>query len=147
MAFLAAGVIAAVVRGLVVFAHGWWLVAYLVLVGALAQVLLGLGELWLAALTGTECPREATLRWQLVLWNAGTVAVAVADLARAPAAVLAGSVASLAAVALFGRAPASRAASARGRAAAQDAAYLLLVAALAASAMIGCYLAHALPGQ
>lgn len=146
-AFLVAGIVAAAVRAVVTLPHGWWLVAYLVLVGAVAQALLGAGEVKLAARDDPKPPPATMVVWQLALWNTGTVAVALADLAGAPAGVLAGSVALLVALALFARGPGQRLRAARRRPLVVEALYLLLVASLVVSVLTGCYLAYALPGQ
>ena len=143
--FLLAAVAAAVTRAAVSFAHGWWLVAYLLLVGCIAQALLGIGAPLRAGRTGGRAPSAALVRWQLGLWNAGTLAVAVADLGGAPAGVLAGSASLLAALWLFARGFAR--AGGRGPTRGWLALYPLLVAFMAGSAIVGCYLAEALPGQ
>jgi hypothetical protein len=126
-AFLLAAVFVAAVRGIVPFAHGWWLVSYLVLVGGLSQWLLG-------GARGRRSPDRLLALW---LWNLGTIAVAVADPLNAPAGVLAGSVALIAALVLFARAGAPAPSWRRP--------YLLLVAFLAGSVVVGCLLADALP--
>ena len=76
-------VIAAAVVGtanvLAPFERGWWLTAYLFLVGGLAQLLLIRGQ---DALTAGRREPPASLVWmQWGLWNAGTAIVAVADMA------------------------------------------------------------------
>jgi formate hydrogenlyase subunit 3/multisubunit Na+/H+ antiporter MnhD subunit len=126
-AFIVAAIVVALIRAIVPFPHGWWLVAYLLLVGALAQVLLGSGTA-----TSAGGRRLDARFW---LWNAGTVAVAVGDPLGAPAAVLAGSVALLAALALFASDAARRAA------------YLLLIIFMAGSVLVGCFLGRAFPWQ
>lgn len=120
----------AVVQAAAPFTRGWWLIAYLILVGGLSQLLLGSGA----------------TRAQLVLWNAGTVTVAIADLTEAPAGILAGSAALYGALALFGielrrvRVTASRPSSFWFRG------YVLLLVFLGACVVIGAALAGALPG-
>jgi hypothetical protein len=138
----AAGVAAA--RIATPFDKGWWLVAYLGLVGGVAQLLLGSGLGALAGRAGAREPARRVTLAQFGLWNAGTLTVAVADLVEAPAAVLAGSVLLLVALALFAvelrriaRTPL------RGWAAA----YVALVVFLAGSVAVGAALAEALPGQ
>jgi hypothetical protein len=64
-AFLVAAVLVAAVRGLVPFAHGWWLVSYLVLVGGISQWLLG----------GAPGPPWRRLYLLLVVFLAGSVVV------------------------------------------------------------------------
>jgi hypothetical protein len=142
--FLVAGIAVAVVRAVVPFAHGWWLVAYLVLVGGLAQALLGGGASRVSS-ADPGGPTTADLaRWQLGLWNGGTVAVAAFDVLAASGGVLAGSVALLAALVLFSRAAVAMRAPPRGR---RTAVFLVLIAFLAVSVVVGCYLAYALPGR
>lgn len=133
--FVIAGIAVAAVRAVVPFAHGWWLVAYLVLVGGLAQALLG---------EGAPRASSAVTRWQLGLWNSGTVAVAVFDVLGAPGGVLIGSVALLAGLVLFTREAVGVRAAPPGR---RTALFLLLVAFLAVSVVVGSYLAYALPGR
>jgi hypothetical protein len=71
--------------------RGWWLGAYLLLVGCGAQLLLCAGQFALAARRGTEPPSPALAWSQLALWNLGTVTVAVADMAGALTGVAVGS--------------------------------------------------------
>ena len=81
------------------FERGWWLTAYLFLVGGLAQLLLIRGQ---DALTAGPREPPASLVWaQWGLWNAGTAIVAVADMAQVMAGVDAGSVALLLALVLY----------------------------------------------
>ena len=65
--FLVAAVAAAVTRAVVSYAHGWWLVAYLLLVGCIAQALLGTGAPLRASRTGAfvrlpDTPRVPSMR-------------------------------------------------------------------------------------
>ena len=99
-AFTLAAAIAAVVRIATPFGHGWWLVAYLALVGGLSQLLLGPGLNAIASSTG-RAPGAKTSSAQLVLWNAGTALVAIGVLAGTSAGVIAGSVLLLAALGSF----------------------------------------------
>jgi hypothetical protein len=99
--FLAAALVVALVRAIEPFEHGIWLVAYLFLVGFAAQLLLRRGELGLLASSGS--PPPAAARWQVVLWNAGSVAVPAGVLADARLLVVAGAVCLLAALGLFWR--------------------------------------------
>src|SRR5215204_835283 len=81
------------------FERGWWLTAYLFLVGGLAQLLLVRGQ---EALTSSPHHPSALLVWaQWGLWNLGTAVVAVADMAQVMAAVDAGSIALLIALVLY----------------------------------------------
>lgn len=101
--FLCAAVVVAALNFSTPFTRGWWLVAYLSLVGGIAQLLLGPGLLAIAWPTSTEAPRATvpSMSTQLVLWNTGTVIVAVASMARIPIGVPAGSLLLFAALALF----------------------------------------------
>ena len=81
------------------FERGWWLTAYLFLVGGLAQLLLVRGQ---EALTAVPHHPSALLVWaQWGLWNTGTAVVAVADMAQVMAVVDVGSVALLIALVLY----------------------------------------------
>ena len=85
------------------FDHGGWLVAYLVLVGFLAQLLLAHGQAALLSAAGLAAPpREAQLA-QALLWNLGVVAVPVGVLAEAKLAVVIGSVSLIVALASLRR--------------------------------------------
>jgi hypothetical protein len=83
---------------------------------------------------------------QLLLWNTGTIAVAVADVGDVPAGVLAGSVALYGALALFGIGLRRVNLTARGPSRRWSRFYSLLLAFLGASVMVGVSLAGALPG-
>ena len=136
-ALVVAGGLVAAINSATPFAHGSWLAAYLVLVAGVSQVLLGVGRL---ALLVREPPRRL-IRAQLLLWNAGSVAVPAGVLADAALPVTAGSAALLAALACF-------AAGVRGvplRAGAV--AYHALIVALAGSVIVGSALAGAAPGD
>jgi hypothetical protein len=127
------------------FERGWWLAAYLFLVGGLAQLLLTRGH---EALTIGRRQPPASLVWaQWALWNAGTAIVAVADMAQVMAGVDIGSVALLIALVLY-QLGARRAVVGSGRRpAGLEYAYLALVLGLASSVFLGTFLAGALPGQ
>ena len=140
--FLVASVIAAIMNVRAPFARGWWLVAYLSLVGGVAQLLLGPG---LIALANRHGWHGQSLRYsvaELVLWNIGTLTVAIADLALAPGGVVAGSVLLVVALALFARelnhvstVPSPPARAWRGL-------YVLLLVFLAVSTIVGTILAY-----
>jgi hypothetical protein len=142
-AFALAAVAAALVRSRQPFDHGWWLVAYLALVGGLSPVILGVGQFKL----GAAPPRQGLLACELILWNLGAVLVPVGVFAGVPGVVAAGSVLLLAALALFAtvtRVPARpRSTPERFRLHA----YRTIVIFLAGSVMVGTGLADALPGQ
>jgi hypothetical protein len=127
------------------FERGWWLTAYLFLVGGLAQLLLVRGQE--ALTTGPHHP-SASLVWaQWSLWNTGTAIVAVGDMAQVMAAVDAGSVALLTALVLYHRG-ARRPGTAPGRhASGLGRGYTALVVVLASCVLLGTLLARALPGQ
>lgn len=86
-AMIVAGGLVAAINGATPFAHGSWLAAYLVLVGGVAQLLLGFGWLALPAASASARLRDA----QLGLWNAGMLAVAGGVLSELPGLVFAGS--------------------------------------------------------
>jgi hypothetical protein len=135
---IVAGGAVAAVNSAAPFGHGSWLAAYLVLVGGVSQVLLAAGRLALRA------PRPSrALRWaQIVFWNLGSVAVPAGVLADASALVTVGSVALLWALALFAAAASGVRRELRGRAVV----YLMIIAGLAVSVVVGSALADALPG-
>jgi hypothetical protein len=145
--YVAAAAVVAAVQTTAPIDHGWWLVSYLGLVGGLSQALLGSGLVALA--TSSDAGTVVTERWvRFALWNLGVVTVALADLAEAPAGVLAGSVLLLAALARFTQS-CLRIVKRRGRRSVVPWAglYLALVAFLAGSVVVGTALAGALPGQ
>ena len=127
------------------FERGWWLTAYLFLVGGLAQLLLIRGQEVL-----TAGPREppASLIWmQWGLWNVGTATVAVADMAQIMAALtpVASRCSSRWCCTRSGLEAAGgkpeRQASAFGYG------YAALRVVLGGSVLLGTFLAGALPGQ
>jgi len=75
------------------FERGWWLTAYLFLVGGLAQLLLARGQD--ALTTAPHAPSAAHVWAQWALWNTGTAVVAVAEMAQVMPAVDVGSAAML----------------------------------------------------
>lgn len=77
--------------------HSAWFVAYLVLVAGIAQVVLGLGQWWLAS-RQLSLARVAS---ELVLFNVGNAGVVVGTLLSAPFLVDAGSILLVAALAIF----------------------------------------------
>ena len=127
------------------FERGWWLTAYLFLVGGLAQLLLVRGQE--ALTTGPHHP-SAFLVWaQWGLWNLGTAIVAVADMAQVMAAVDAGSVVLLVALVLY-HLGARRPGATPGRhASALGCGYTALLVVLGSCVLLGTFLAGALPGQ
>ena len=121
--------------------RGWWLAAYLFLVGCGSQLLLGAGQFALAARRGTIPPSRALAWTQLALWNFGTVTVAVADMARALAGVAVGSGILMMSLALFlfGARPAGSMATREARS--LELRYLALLLFLAGSVVVGTALA------
>lgn len=125
--------------------RGWWLVAYLVLVGAVSQMLLGPGLIAITEHSGARSPSDKVMHAQLVLWNVGTVTVAVADLASMPAGVLAGSFLLLVALGAFAFLVRRAGSTARRPLPASITGYKLLIVFLVISTIIGAALAGALP--
>lgn len=81
------------------FAHGLWLIAYLGLVGSLAQWLLGHGQARLLSVNDLRPPLRRERLVQGLLWNLGVVAVPIGVLEQTRLAVLVGSLALLGALA------------------------------------------------
>jgi len=98
-AFLAATGGAAVIRAAVSFDNGIWLVAFLLLVGSVAQLLLALGQSALHP-EGTA-PGRVTA--EAILWNVGAVLVPLGTLTGGKAWVVVGSAALVAGLVLFGQ--------------------------------------------
>ncbi|MEO6778013.1 MAG: hypothetical protein ABI194_01045 [Gemmatimonadaceae bacterium] len=99
-AFIVAAAVAAAINLNQPFPHGWWLVAYLSLVGGVAQLILASGVVALARMRGARTGLSHSVP-ELLLWNAGTIIVALADLMGRPVGVLVGSVMLIAALMLF----------------------------------------------
>jgi len=130
---------------LVPFDRGWWLTAYLFLVGGVSQLLLSRGQDALTTRRGE--PPPALLWTQWALWNAGTAIVAMADMAQAMAGVDVGSIALLVALLLFLICARRDRREPHRHAAALEHAYATLLVVLGSSVVLGTYLARALPGQ
>jgi hypothetical protein len=117
------------------FSHSAWLVAYLFLVGFLAQALLTRGQTVLAG------PGEADdVAWQTALWNAGVVAVPAGVFTNARLWVVLGGLALLTALVLFWRDTRPTPLGRSGPPLVQ-ATYILLIAVMALSTFIGVGLA------
>lgn len=137
---LVASLSVAIVHAVQPFDHGVWLVAYLFLVGFLAQLLLGRGQVALLVVAHETHPPRSTRRAQLLLWNFGVLIVPVGVLAGTRLAVLLGSVALLSGLYSFWRGV---------REVLDDAwlsrAYMLLLGFMSASAVVGLALAWDIP--
>ena len=127
------------------FERGWWLTAYLFLVGGLAQLLLARGQ---DALTASPHAPSGVHVWaQWALWNVGAAVVAAGDMAQVMPAVDVGSAALLIALLLY-QVGARRGEPKSGRPACALAyGYGALVIVLGGSVLVGTFLAGALPGQ
>jgi hypothetical protein len=145
LASLAAASVALAARVADPFAHGTWLVAYLVLVGFLAQLLLGLGQGALLSAGGLSVPPRRVRLAQTLLWNFGVVAVPVGVLAETRLAVVAGSVSLIAALASLASTTRLRLAGARAHRSGLGWAYAVLLATMMVSTLIGTALAWDIP--
>jgi hypothetical protein len=137
---LAAAFLAAAARAIEPFAHGTWLVAYLVLVGFLAQLLLGLFQVMLLAgdPSGTDSPPISA---QATLWNAGVIAVPLGVLVSARLFVVLGSVALLASLAGFWQGFRSLKSDSGAALRALEVVYAVLIMLMGASVVVGTALA------
>jgi hypothetical protein len=143
LTFLTAAVPAAALSAANPFEHGWWLVAYLTLVGGLSQLLLGPGRTWLKSRAESPQPSEVRLWRELVLWNVGACAVPIGVFTDSSPTILAGSAILLIALTLY----AAGLHRATSKAAGFARAYYVLVGFLCASVLVGTGLAGALPWQ
>lgn len=98
LASLGAAVIAAAMQLSEPFAHGIWLITYLVLVGFLAQFLLGRGQAIVLSASQFPLPPCGIRVAQALLWNIGVVAVPLGVLIETRLAVVLGSVSLLTAL-------------------------------------------------
>jgi len=139
---LAAAVLAAVARAIEPFAHGIWLVAYLFLVGFLAQLLLGR---WQASLLSARPSAAGSppIRTQAGLWNAGVVAVPLGVLGDVRLLVVLGSVALLVSLAAFWQT--YRSLSPGIASGALGMSYVALIVFMGASVLVGTALAWDIP--
>jgi hypothetical protein len=90
------GVTAAVTRP-TGFELGSWLAAFLVLVGGVAQIALGIGQAWLS----DQPPSPASLRAEVITWNVGMAATIAGSLLAAPAVTTLGGVVFAVALCVF----------------------------------------------
>jgi hypothetical protein len=146
-AFVAAALVVGALNALSPFERGWWLASYLLLVGGASQLLLGGGQFVVAAGRRADPPARLLSWSQLALWNVGTAAVAVADMARMLPGVAAGGAILIVALALFLTGLWRIGRTARRRAAALERGYMALLAVLAGCVLLGTFLAGAAPGQ
>ena len=145
LASLAAAVVALVVRMAEPFEHGAWLVAYLVLVGFLAQLLLGRGQVALLSSCDRPVPSPNKRLMQTALWNLGVVAVPFGVLAQTRLAVVIGSVSLLAALASFWMTVRPVIVSPDARRSRPALAYVALLLIMTASVFVGSALAWDIP--
>jgi hypothetical protein len=141
---LAAVVIAAAVRTIEPFAHGIWLVAYLFLVGFLAQLLLGRCQAMLRA-AGRIRTDAPPIGAQAALWNSGVVAVPLGVLLDARLFVVLGSLALLTSLAAFWQADRSLRFQSGAASGALRVGYVALIVFMAASVLVGTALAWDTP--
>lgn len=143
-AFLVAAAVIAALLGFTsaVIVHGWWLVAYLGLVGGVAQLMLGPGLFALRNRTGVATVGMRHKLLALALWNVGTIIVAAADLANSPSAVLGGSVLLVAGLGLFTVGLHDVTAAKRRSMSGWEWLYAVLLAFLGVSVVIGTVLAY-----
>jgi hypothetical protein len=140
---LAAALVAAGARAIEPFEHGIWLVAYLFLVGFLAQLLLGRGQADAIAASpaGASTPPISA---QVAFWNAGVVAVPLGVLVGTRALVVLGSIALLTALNAFWQAS-RRPSESRTASGSRGIAYTALIMTMAASVLVGTVLAWDIP--
>jgi hypothetical protein len=146
-AFAVAALVVGAVNVLSPFERGWWLASYLLLVGGASQLLLGGGQFVVAARRHAAAPARALSSTQLSLWNAGTAAVAIADMAHLMPGVVVGSAILLVALVMFVAGLRRTGRTARWRTTALERGYLSLVVLLAGSVILGTFLAGAVPRQ
>jgi hypothetical protein len=140
-AALIAATVAAIALAASPYDHGGWLVAYLFLVGFLAQILLGIGQVELLGLKGLPPPTRGTRSLQALLWNLGVVAVPLGVLAGTKLLVIIGSLALIAALISFRNSAGAAVAGPRWLARG----YAGLLLGLLASVFIGTALAWDIP--
>ena len=145
LASFAAAAVVLAIRVLEPFNHGSWLVAYLVLVGFLAQLLLGRGQAALLSAGGLPAPPRGVRLEQALLWNFGVIAVPTGVLTDTRLAVVVGSVSLLAALASLWETARPRLPGSDARPTRLGWAYALLLLTMTASTLIGTALAWDIP--
>ena len=145
LASLAAADVALVIQLAEPFDHGTWLVAYLVLVGFLAQLLLGLGQATLLSAHSLGAPSGQTQLAQALLWNFGVIAVPAGVLADTRLAVVAGSITLLGALASFANSARPALPGSDARPTRRGWAYAVLLLVMTASTLTGTALAWDTP--
>jgi hypothetical protein len=141
---LATAVLAAAARAIEPFDHGIWLVAYLFLVGFLAQALLARGQAMLLA-AGPSGADPPPVRAQAALWNAGVIAVPVGVFVDARLFVVLGGVALLASLAAFWHAYGRLRSESEIASGTLGVAHVALILSMAASVLVGTALAWDTP--
>jgi hypothetical protein len=145
--FVVAAVVVGGLNAASPFERGWWLASYLFLVGGVSQLLLGGGQYMVAAGRHAAVPARGVSWAQLALWNIGTAAVAVADMARVTPGVAAGSAILIVALVLFLAGLRRIRRTPRAGTAALEGGYLTLVVVLAGCVVLGTFLAGAAPSR
>ena len=141
---LAAALVAAVARAIEPFDHGIWLVAYLFLVGFLAQLLLARGQATVLVASPSGA-KALPIGAQVAFWNAGVVAVPLGVLVGARLFVVLGSAALLTALAAFWQASRPCRSDPSTASGSQGIAYKALIITMAASVLVGTVLAWDIP--
>jgi hypothetical protein len=126
------------------FDHGIWLVAYLFLVGFLAQLLLGRGQTT-APVASPSGASTSPIRAQVAFWNAGVVAVPLGVLVGTRALVVLGSIALLTALNGFWQASRLCRSDSSTASGSQGIVYKALIITMAASVVVGTVLAWDIP--
>jgi nitrite reductase (NO-forming) len=78
IAFLAAAALAALIQAVSPWPWGRWLALHLAFVGGVSQLVLGASQFFAGAFLATDPPPRALVRAELLCWNLGAVALAVA---------------------------------------------------------------------
>jgi hypothetical protein len=132
-ASLVGAAVAAALRVAEPYEHGIWLVAYLVLVGFAAQLLLARGQSAVAGRT----PSRGLVRLQSGLWNLGVLAVPLGVLIDSRLAIVLGAISLLVALGSYARTLYAARRQGRAGSRAMQAAYVVLVAGMTASVFVG----------